>query len=136
MATASSTHLNDHGLIIVPRCADSDWAAQHGSPTVEYEQFKHLCSTKCLSLVYSIVAIHGLSGKRWSTWTHKEKGKKEVMWLQDLLPEKLPQARIMTFGYNADMINNYSTSNIRDHARKLLSLLRNKRDEGEVNFTC
>jgi hypothetical protein len=84
--------------------------------------------------VYSIVAIHGLNGGRWSTWTYKAKGKTDVMWLQDLLPDKLPQARVMTFGYNADMVNNYSTSNIRDHARKLLSLLRNKRDEGDVSF--
>jgi hypothetical protein len=62
-----------------------------------------------------------------------KKGETGTMWLQDLLPDKIPQARVMTFGYNADMINNYSTSNIRDHARKLLSLLRDKRDEEEVS---
>jgi hypothetical protein len=62
-----------------------------------------------------------------------KKGETGAMWLQDLLPDKIPQARVMTFGYNADMTNNYSTSNVRDHARKLLSLLRDKRDEGEVS---
>ncbi|KAN0120203.1 ankyrin [Hyaloscypha variabilis] len=122
MATGSSTP-NDHGLVVLPRCADPGWVALHGSPTVD------------------IVAIHGLNGGRWSTWTYKAKGKTDVMWLQDLLPDKLPQARVMTFGYNADMINNYSTSNIRDHARKLLSMLRNKRDEGDqatrpIVFVC
>ena len=56
------------------------------------------------------------------------------MWLQDLLPSKLPRARIMTFGYNASIVGNFSTLRIRDHARKLLSLLRNKRDTEEASL--
>ncbi|KMP09093.1 TPR repeat:NB-ARC [Coccidioides immitis RMSCC 2394] len=47
---------------------------------------------------HSLLAIHGLNGDPIKTWTHKETG---VMWLKDLLPEAIPNIRIMTFGYNA-----------------------------------
>lgn len=46
----------------------------------------------------SLVAVHGLNGDAFETWTHKES---KVMWLRDLLPEELPNVRIMTYGYNS-----------------------------------
>jgi hypothetical protein len=63
------------------------------------------------------------------------------MWLQDLLPDKISQARIMTFGYNANLARNFSTLEIRDHSRALLGALRDKRDSAEettrpIIFVC
>jgi len=80
--------------------------AEQGQPTVD------------------IVFIHGLNGGRLSTWT-----KDGVLWPRDLLPQTIPNIRVMTFGYNADLVMNTSTYGIRDHATKLLSSLRDKREE-------
>ncbi|KAF2793083.1 hypothetical protein K505DRAFT_325724, partial [Melanomma pulvis-pyrius CBS 109.77] len=101
---SSTVNLGGNGLLIVPRVADPAWIAEHGAPSVD------------------IIAVHGLNGGRWSTWSEGN-----TMWLQDLLPSKLTSARIMTFGYNADVVGNFSTLQVRDHSRKLLSLLRDKR---------
>ncbi|KAM3470249.1 hypothetical protein MY5147_006516 [Beauveria neobassiana] len=45
-----------------------------------------------------IVALHGLNGHREKTWTASN----GVHWLRDLLPEDLPQARILCWGYDAN----------------------------------
>jgi hypothetical protein len=65
----------------------------------------------------SLVAIHGLNGDPIKTWTYKETG---VMWLRDVLPEVLPKARIMTYGYNANFKNFTSRQDLHSIAVKLL----------------
>lgn len=52
------------------------------------------------------------------------------MWLRDLLPVKLPYVRVMTFGYRAEVLGNTSVAGVRDNARRLLVLLKNKREGG------
>ncbi|KAI0100891.1 Alpha/Beta hydrolase protein [Nemania sp. FL0031] len=69
-----------------------------------------------------VVAIHGLNGHYMDTW----KEKSGVMWLRDLLPEKLPNARIMTFKYDAS-VTSMSTSSVRDIANNLMQSLFDKR---------
>ena len=67
----------------------------------------------------SIVFVHGLTGNRESTWTHK---KTKTFWPQKLLPQDLPSARILTFGYDADIveaINPASSNTLRDHGNSL-----------------
>lgn len=44
-----------------------------------------------------IVAVHGLGGTAFKTWTH-DNGK---MWLRDIVPSQFPGARIFTFGYDS-----------------------------------
>jgi hypothetical protein len=75
------------------------------------------------------VAVHGLGGDAFTTWTHP---KSMAFWLRDFLPEQIPDARIMTFGYNADVAFGQSTAEIADHAKSLLASLVDKRDEPEV----
>ncbi|KAK3297151.1 uncharacterized protein B0H64DRAFT_416349 [Chaetomium fimeti] len=75
--------------------------------------------------IIDIVALHGLNGHREKTWT-AENG---VHWLRDLLPEDLPQARILCWGYDA---NTHATDRVSwqylyDHARTLVSDLCRKR---------
>ena len=66
---------------------------------------------------------------RTETWTHP---KSNAFWLKDFLPQQIPDARIMTFGYNAAAAFGQSTSDVIDHAKSLLSSLVDKREENEV----
>jgi hypothetical protein len=72
------------------------------------------------------VAVHGLGGE---TWTYP---KSNAFWLEDFLPQQIPDARIMTFGYDATAAFGQSTSDMIDHTKSLLSGLIDKRDEPEV----
>ncbi|KAJ9496115.1 hypothetical protein H2202_008361 [Exophiala xenobiotica] len=54
-----------------------------------------------------IVAVHGLGGDAIDTWTHP---KSKAFWLKDFLPQQVPDARIMTFGYNAHAAFGQSTA--------------------------
>lgn len=49
-----------------------------------------------------IVFVHGLFGHREHTWTGLQN--KSIMWPRDLLPTDVPNARILTFGYDADVV--------------------------------
>ena len=73
----------------------------------------------------SIVAVHGLNGHPFRTWT-TEKTRK--FWLQDndLLPSNLKRARILTFGYNAAVtavLGKTSSDRILQHAQTLIAEL-------------
>jgi hypothetical protein len=46
------------------------------------------------------VAVHGLGGDSIKTWTHP---KSKAFWLKDFLSLQVPDARIMTFGHNAEL---------------------------------
>ena len=78
----------------------------------------------------SIVAVHGLYGNRTSTWTSSQTN---AFWLKDFLPRDVPNARVMTFGYNADAAFGNTTAGILDHAKSLLSSLIDKREGNDVD---
>jgi hypothetical protein len=74
---------------------------------------------------HSIVAVHGLNGDPFRTWTTEESGK---MWLGDpsLLPSNLKNSRILTYGYNAmvaTMFGKTSSDRILQHAHTLIAQL-------------
>ncbi|KAF8855240.1 hypothetical protein BDZ45DRAFT_553210, partial [Acephala macrosclerotiorum] len=71
-----------------------------------------------------IVAVHGLTGDAYNTWTDKDT---KVLWLRDILPTRLPEARIWSFGYSADVYKSLGTGNFDDFARALLESLRGRR---------
>ncbi|KAI1157492.1 hypothetical protein F5B18DRAFT_644862 [Nemania serpens] len=77
-----------------------------------------------------VVAVHGLNGDCRGSWTSNGP-EGSVLWLDDLLPKKIPTARIMTFGYNADVVGNTSVAGIRDNARKLLESIRDEREDDQ-----
>jgi hypothetical protein len=79
--------------------------------------------------VYSIVAVHGLNGTAKKTWTDKNSGK---FWLEDFLPEALPQSRIMTFGYDSGLAFSRSKAGVENFARDLLNRLRLVRGSHQV----
>lgn len=79
----------------------------------------------------SFIFIHGLTGNRESTWTDEKSG---TFWPLDLLPASLPTARIMTFGYDADIVNAIdvaSSNTLRDHGKSLAHALTYERMEAE-----
>ncbi|CAG8890058.1 unnamed protein product [Penicillium egyptiacum] len=67
-----------------------------------------------------ICFIHGLTGNRNSTWTAQGQF---TPWPKTLLPPKLPRARILTYGYDAYILQKSGASSNRliDHAMNLLN---------------
>ncbi|KAG9229223.1 Alpha/Beta hydrolase protein, partial [Amylocarpus encephaloides] len=82
--------------------------------------------------VADIVFVHGLTGNRESTWTDKESG---VFWPAHLLKNDIPKTRIMTFGYDADVVHFWamaSQNSIGNHALKLVNSLAQIRERTET----
>lgn len=57
------------------------------------------------------------------------------MWLRDLLPEALPNIRIMTYGYNASFRNFTGHQDLRNIATKLLTELSDLRVTENVSIS-
>ncbi len=87
-----------------------------------------LLNSCMLTKEFSFIFIHGLNPRNDPhhsdhTWS-VENG---VMWPRDLLPKKIPDARIMIFKYNANVAWGVSEAGIRQHADTLLDLVQGKR---------
>jgi hypothetical protein len=80
------------------------------------------------SFEVDIVAIHGINGHPFTTWTHED----GVCWIRDFLPGHLPGARIFTFGYESKVAFTLSTGGLGDFARSLLVALTGTRKSREV----
>ena len=77
-----------------------------------------------------IIAIHGLNGHPFKTWTFQEAdGGRKCFWLKDLLLERLPGARIFTYSYNAAVSFSDSISSLHDWAENLLECLMVERNQ-------
>jgi hypothetical protein len=77
-----------------------------------------------------VVAVHGLGGHAYDTWTH-ENG---IMWLRDIASTQLRGVRFYTFGYDSKVAFSRGTSTIRDFANNLLEELRRERQTSEVSL--
>ncbi|CAH0004006.1 unnamed protein product [Clonostachys byssicola] len=76
---------------------------------------------------FDIIFIHGLMGNRNKTWQATgSNGLKLEPWPKALLPAKLPESRIFTFGYDAkvtdtkEFMGKVSEKTLRDHAAELI----------------
>ena len=86
-----------------------------------------------MAVVDSIVAVHGLNGDRLRTWT-TQSGSPQVCWLShsDFLPRYIPGARVLTWGYNAN-VSSFgskvaSSERLLQHAQTLVAQLCADRD--------
>ncbi|KAK6340516.1 hypothetical protein TWF696_008842 [Orbilia brochopaga] len=81
---------------------------------------------------HDIVAIHGLNGDIYRTWT-----KSGNFWLQDQLPKAIPGARIFSYGYPSKLLFSKSVAQIDDFAKHLLLSLQEIVDENrDILFIC
>lgn len=83
-------------------------------------------------IALSIVAVHGLDGDRLISWTDEKTG---ICWLKhsDFLPFAIPNARILTFGYDVNTCaERTSSATLTEHADSLVEGLVRKRRETEV----
>lgn len=71
-----------------------------------------------------IIAIHGLNGDPYRTWTD---GETRLFWLGDLLPDDIPGARIFTYGYPSHLLCSTSRARISDFAETLLAHVESRR---------
>ena len=80
--------------------------------------------------------VHGLYGDRDATWT-SENG---VFWPKKFLSQDMQEARISTFGYDANVVvlkKPLSDSTLENHADSLIAALAGMRDKTEtVRFDC
>lgn len=75
-----------------------------------------------------VIAVHGITGDAYDTWTHQN----GALWLRDFLPKDLPGARIYSFGYDAELLYSRNTGNFESFARRLLEDIIRERQEEKV----
>ena len=117
---------------------DSEQSSQTLRPSPEKREKSFPVGIKELhkpkSAVVDLVFIHGLTGHRENTWTAK--GSTSGPWPAVLLSEKIPNARILTFGYDAlvvDWRGVVSNNRLGNHARNLAATLATHRENDETS---
>jgi hypothetical protein len=103
---------------------------KHGLFFLNQQQFEDFTKAGDGEARYSvdIVALHGINGDAYDTWTHRN-GK---LWLRDFLAPQLPGARVFSFGYRSEVAFTLATGQLGDFARSLLEQLNYIRRTAEV----
>ncbi|KLO06641.1 hypothetical protein SCHPADRAFT_837804, partial [Schizopora paradoxa] len=70
-----------------------------------------------------IIALHGMNGHAFTTFEYREEDY-SFMWLRDALPKRMPKARIMVYGYDANVVSDVSVGRIRTYAETFMQKLR------------
>ena len=71
--------------------------------------------------------MHGLNPTNREFHAEATWSKGDKLWLRDFLPEKLPKARVLLFGYNSNVAFETSSAGVREQAENLLNRLKAKR---------
>jgi hypothetical protein len=77
----------------------------------------------------SIIAITGLAGHAFGSWQNRET---HAMWLYDFLPKHFTSVRIMTYGYNSNLLEP-NGARLTDHKKRFLQELSNARTDCPVS---
>ncbi|KAL4783349.1 hypothetical protein BJX76DRAFT_330123 [Aspergillus varians] len=97
-------------------------------PAISLETFFPRGHTNGLRLLYThptasvdFILVHGLTGRPFESWADEKAG---VYWPVHLLPKDFPEARVLSFGYDADVarfLAPVGQCNLREHATSLLN---------------
>lgn len=79
------------------------------------------------------MALHGLNGHAFNTWEYRNRRGESFMWLRDSLPERIPGARTLIYGYHADVDSAVQTGRIRTFAETFVERLRHLREDSAVS---
>jgi pimeloyl-ACP methyl ester carboxylesterase len=85
--------------------------------------------TAGLNATVDIVFVHGLTGDSHDTWFHRDENS---YWPGDLLPWDMPYARILSFGYDANIVGWWSPASVNrvgHHADALLGAVVHLREQ-------
>lgn len=109
------------------------------NPAVEYVAGLDILDALFADSLVSIVAVHGLGANPAWAWVWKERREpdencRKVNWLQDLLPEKIPYARIMTFNYESKWHKDAPKQSRSNCAELLLTALHDQRVKASINI--
>ncbi|RPB15117.1 hypothetical protein P167DRAFT_15109 [Morchella conica CCBAS932] len=80
-------------------------------------------------IVADIIAITGLGGHAFGSWRSRASTDRPIhrpMWIRDFLPEKFPNTRIMTYGYDSSIVNP-NRARMTEYRRDFTQNLRNSR---------
>ena len=81
------------------------------------------------SYAIDFVAVHGLGGDAYRTWTHQN----GYMWLHHI-KQHIPGSRIYSFGYDSGFAFSRGTGTIEEFGRSLLEYIRSIRTTSEVTY--
>lgn len=85
--------------------------------------------------INSVIAITVLGGHAFGSWRSRVSTTRSIdrpVWLRDFLPQKFPDARIMTYGYGSSL-KEPTGANITDYLRGFIQCLRKCRRQGPVS---
>ncbi|KFY69520.1 hypothetical protein V496_00173 [Pseudogymnoascus sp. VKM F-4515 (FW-2607)] len=103
---------------------ESSGQALGSSPTTPYSSTQALGPSIVADVANArvdLIFLHGLTGHRERTWTAT--GENDP-WFKSLLPKDLPTARIITYGYDADVVNLTRVAGqntVREHSTNLIN---------------
>jgi hypothetical protein len=80
----------------------------------------------------SVVAVTGLAGHAFGSWRSRET---HQMWLRDFLPRDVRGVRIMSYGYNSNLVGHTVDDVFLDYKRHFIHMLVNSRSSAEVRRT-
>lgn len=83
--------------------------------------------------VYSVVAVCGLMGHAYGSWSAKSHDGHRTMWLRSFMEQDYPQVRTMVYGYDAAIDPKSTTiTQLPDYANDFLEVLKLARSSEEV----
>lgn len=114
------------------RRSDDGIEARQASPPHQYGI--NVFSEPVGPAAVDIVFVHGLHGHIQRTWLHK---KSNIHWPRDLLPQDMPDARILGFSYDADIVHFWSrspasTARLTNHAEAMIGQLLRQREASDT----
>ncbi len=95
----------------------------------ELARLQHECSPEELFPV-DIIAIHGIDGDAYNTWTHDN----GYFWLRDTVPKRFPGARVYSYGYPVNIFMSLEEGGFDSYARGLLWDIAQERRTPEVRY--